>query len=234
MKPQLSDYLSPTAILDADHPDIIKFAKETIGPEGFSQNHISIAIKLYYEVRDTIWYDPYAPFYKPEHYRSSNILKTKRAFCVGKAGLLCTLGRACGIPSRLGYVDVINHLATKQLIEFLGNDLFSFHGFTEFYLNEKWVKATPAFNRELCIKHKVTPLEFDGHRDSIFHPYNEEKKQFMEYVNDHGVYADIPVDKIVAGWEKAYGATRMKTWIENIENSGGKSARDFASEDVLK
>ena len=229
----LSDYLSPTTILDADHPDIIDFAQTTIGPEGSSQDHLTMAVKLYYAVRDTIWYDPYAPFYKPEHYRASTILKTKRAFCIGKAGLLCTLGRACGIPSRLGYVDVINHLATRQLIEHLGNDLFTYHGFTEFYLAGKWVKATPAFNQELCIKHKVTPLEFDGCHDSIFQPYNEKEELFMEYVADHGVYADIPVDDIVADWKRAYGKERVEGWIAEFEASDRRSLRNFDSEDVL-
>lgn len=233
LRSEPSDYLSPTDILDAGHPDIIHFAKRIIGPEGFSQSHRSMAVKLYYAVRDTIWYDPYVPFHKPEHYRASNILKTKRAFCIGKAGLLCTLGRVCGIPSRLGYADVINHLATKQLIEHLGNDFFSYHGFTEFYLDDKWVKATPAFNRELCVKHKVTPLEFDGRHDSIFQPYNEDKKQFMEYVADHGVYADIPVDDIVAYWKTAYGAERVEGWIDDFGTSNDQSKRDFDSEDVL-
>ena len=149
------------------------------------------------------------------------------------AGLLCNLGRACGIPSRLGFADVINHLATKQLLEFLGNDLFPFHGFTEFYLNGTWVKATPAFNRQLCARHRVAPLEFDGHHDSIFQPYNEEKKLFMEYAGDRGVYADIPLNEIVAAWKKAYGAKRVEKWIEDIEQSGGKSGRDFSSEEVL-
>jgi hypothetical protein len=119
------------------------------------------------------------------------------------------------------------------LIEFLGSDLFVYHGFVEFYLNDNWVKATPAFNLELCKRHKVIPLEFNGHQDSIFHPYNTEKKQFMEYVDFHGTYADIPVNEIVAAWEKGYGQDRIREWIAGYEKAGGESERDFKSEEVI-
>ena len=223
-------YLDPTPIIDSDHPSIIDYATETIGE---TTDTIQRAIKLYYAVRDGTWYDPYYPFYLPEHYRASNVLKSGRGYCVCKASLLCALGRACGIPSRVGFADVRNHLATKQLIEFLGSDLFVYHGFVEFYLDGKWVKVTPAFNRELCERHSVVPLEFNGREDSIFHPYNLEKKEFMEYVADHGTYADIPVDIIVTAWKEAYGNHRVNGWIEGFEKSGGNSGRNFYGEEAL-
>lgn len=223
-------YLNPTPIIDSDHQSIIDYATETIGE---TTDTIQRAIKLYYAVRDGIWYDPYYPFYLPEHYRATNVLKSGRGYCVCKASLLCALGRACGIPSRVGFADVKNHLATRQLIEFLGSDLFVYHGFVEFYLDGKWVKATPAFNRELCERHSVAPLEFNGREDSIFHPYNLEKKQFMEYVADHGIYADIPVDIIVTAWKKAYGNARVDSWIERFEKSEGSSGRNFYGEEAL-
>jgi transglutaminase-like putative cysteine protease len=231
MSPQFQKYLSPTAIIDSDHNMVIDYAMAAV--KNAADDPIEKAVKLYYAVRDVIWYDPYLPFYRPEHYRASNVLKRGRAFCVGKATLLCALGRACGIPSRVGFADVRNHLATKQLLEFLGSDLFVYHGFTEFYLNGKWCKATPAFNIQLCKKHKVIPLEFDGCNDSIFHPYNIDKKQFMEYVADHGTYADIPVEKIVAAWKATYGRDRVNQWIEGFEASDSAIPRDFATEEVV-
>jgi transglutaminase-like putative cysteine protease len=230
MNPDLRQYLEPTAIIDSDNKSIIEYAMNAISDA--EKDPVSKAVKLYYAVRDPIWYNPYLPFYRPEHYRASNVLKNGRAFCVGKASLLCALGRACEIPSRVGFADVRNHLATKQLLEFLGSDLFAYHGFVEFYLDNKWVKATPAFNLELCKRHKVIPLEFNGRVDSIFHPYNTEQKQFMEYVDFHGTYADIPVEEIVKGWEKAYGKERTKQWIAAFEKSGGTSKRNFESEEV--
>ena len=201
--------------------------------EDADDHPISKAVKLYYAVRDGIWYDPYLPFYRPEHYRASHVLQKGRSFCIGKAGLLCALGRACKIPTRLGFADVHNHLATQQLIDYLGSNIFSYHGFMEFYLDGKWVKATPAFNKELCLKAKVAPLEFNGQEDSIFQPYNVEKKLFMEYITFHGTYADIPVDQIVEAWKAAYGHRRVKKWIEEFEKTGGKIKRKFDSEDIV-
>lgn len=223
-------YLSPTDIIDSDHPRINDFAAQTIGD---TEAPIERAVKLYYAVRDGIWYDPYYPFYLPEHYRASHVLKSGRGYCVCKAALLCALGRTCGIPSRIGFADVRNHLATQQLLAFMGTDVFVFHGFTEFYLNEKWVKATPAFNKELCQRHRVAPLEFNGREDSIFHPYNLEKKAFMEYVADHGTYADVPVKTIVAAWKAAYGEDRVNGWIADFEKTGSTLKRDFYEEDVI-
>jgi transglutaminase-like putative cysteine protease len=225
-------YLNPTSIIDSDSKIIIDYAMSVI--KDAEDNPISKAIHLYYAVRDGIWYDPYIPFYRPEHYRSSNVLKRGRAFCIGKAGLLCAVGRACGIPTRLGFADVHNHLATQQLIDYLGSDIFSYHGFMEFYLDGKWVKATPAFNKELCARAKVTPLEFNGREDSIFQPYNEEKKLFMEYITDHGTAADIPLDRIVEAWKVTYGHERVRQWIASFEKSGGKRNRKFEDEDWLK
>lgn len=231
MKEEFLPYLAPTAIIDSDHKSIRNYAVENIGG---STEPVEVAVKLYLAVRDGILYDPYAPFYLPEHYRASYVLKRGRSFCVPKASLLCALGRACGIPSRIGFADVRNHLATKQLIEFLGNDLFVYHGFTEFCLEGKWVKATPAFNSDLCKRHHVPPLEFNGREDSIFQPYNLQSQRFMEYVAFHGVYADIPVDQIVAEWEKAYGRNRVRDWIKRFEEAAGRSLADFGREEVLQ
>ena len=231
MNDELKQYLTPTEIIDSDHETIADYARMAIGDS--EADPVARAVKLYYAVRDPIWYNPYLPFYRPEHYRASNILKNGQGFCVPKASLLCALGRASNIPSRVGFATVRNHLATKQLLEFLGSDLFVYHGFVEFYLDGKWVKATPAFNLELCKRHKVIPLEFDGHKDSVFQPYNSEKKLFMEYVADHGAYADIPVDEIVAGWQQTYGKDRTDRWIADYEKKAGSSARDFSQEEVV-
>jgi transglutaminase-like putative cysteine protease len=224
-------YLQPTAIIDSDHPRVMQKAREVAGrmPGG----PVETAVRLYYAVRDGIWYDPYLPFYRPEHYRASRVLEKGRAFCIGKAGLLCALARAGNIPARLAFADVRNHLATRQLIEFMGTDLFVFHGVTELYLDGRWVKATPAFNIELCRRHGVEPLEFNGREDSLFQPFNATGRRFMEYVNERGSFHDIPVDEIVEAWQAFYGAERVRRWAELYDASGGRPVRDFGTEDVV-
>ena len=222
-------YLAPTEIIDSNHPKVRDYATKVVGT---SSDPVEQAVKLYLAVRDGIRYDPYTPFHLPEHYRASSVLKWGRAFCIPKVSLLCALGRACHIPSRVGFATVKNHLATKQLIDFLGSNVFVYHGFVEFHLEGKWVKATPAFNRELCEKHLVEPLEFNGREDSLFHPYNQENRKYMEYVKYHGTYSDIPVETIVAAWNEAYGKERVNSWIKMFGREKDIQFADFEREDV--
>ena len=49
---------------------------------------------------------------------------------------------------------------------------------------------------------------------------------------DHGTFADIPVDIIVAAWKEAYGKDRVEGWIVSFEKSGGKSLSDFSREEI--
>jgi hypothetical protein len=86
----------------------------------------------------------------------------------------------------------------------MGSDLFVYHGYTDLYLDGKWVKATPAFNLALCQRFRVKPLEFDGHEDSIFHPFDEDNRRHMEYLRERGTFADVPVDTIQQAFREAY------------------------------
>ncbi len=231
MNPVDSEYLSPTSMIDSDNERIIEYAMKIV--EDTEDDPVLKAVELYYAVRDDIWYDPYHPFYLPEHHRASHTLRGKRGYCVPKASLLCAVSRVCGIPSRLGFATVRNHLTTRQMIDFMGSDLFVFHGFTELYLEGKWVRATPAFNIELCKRHQVEPLEFNGREDSLFQPYNIDKKQFMEYLEYHGSYADIPIEDIITEYNRVYGEDRVRYWIQELEKAGDKPLRDFYREQVI-
>jgi transglutaminase-like putative cysteine protease len=223
--------LQSTSIIDSEHPQIVAFTHRLLGQA--TKDPAKKAVRMYQAVRDSIWYDPYFPFYLPQHYQASFILEQKRGYCVSKASLLCALGRAAGIPSRVGFATVKNHLATRQLLKFIGSDLFVYHGFVEFYLEGRWVKATPTFNKELCERHQVPPLDFNGREDALFQAYNIQNQRFMDYVDYHGTYADIPVDKIVDAWKTVYGKARVTEWIRLHEKFGGLSIRDFYTEEPL-
>jgi hypothetical protein len=86
----------------------------------------------------------------------------------------------------------------------MGSDLFVYHGYTEFHIDGRWLKATPAFNLALCQRFRVKPLEFDGRADSIFHPFDEDERRHMEYLRDRGAYADVPVAEIQQAFREAY------------------------------
>ena len=228
--PYMQDFLRPTSIIDSDNAVVRNYAHEVAGS---GKNAVEKAVRLYLAVRDGIRYDPYCPFYRPEHYRASYVMAHGKSFCIPKASLLCALGRACGIPSRVGFANVRNHLATKQFLEFLGSDLFVYHGFVEFYLEGKWVKATPAFNKELCHRHRVPPLEFNGLEDSIFHAYNLDNKKYMEYLEYLESCPDVPVALILQAWKKTYGEDRVSGWIAGLEALAGESGQDFYTEDPI-
>jgi hypothetical protein len=76
------------------------------------------------------------------------------------------------------------------------------------WLEEKWVKATPAFNIELCERFRLLPLEFDGQRDSLYHPYDAEGNRHMEYVRHRGAYTDLPIEEIIETFREEYGFAR--------------------------
>ena len=198
---EFAPYLRPTAFIDSDTPAVAAYAREAAGTDG---DALTRAVRLYYAIRDDIRYDPYDITCTPEGFRGGRCLETGKGFCITKAALLAACGRAIGIPSRVGYGDVRNHLATPKLIELMGSDLFIFHGFTELYLDGAWVKATPAFNLSLCTKFGVKPLEFDGRTDSLFHPFDAAGRKHMEYVRQRGSYADVPFDEIMAAFRATY------------------------------
>lgn len=194
-------YLQPTPFIDSDAPTVAEYARSVVGD---AKTDVEQGVKLYYAVRDPIRYDPYAIVLDPGAYKASAVLAAKAGFCIQKAILLAAVARAVGIPSRLGYADVRNHLTTERLRNLMGTDVFAFHGYTELCLDGQWVKATPAFNRSLCERFKVRPLEFDGQNDSIFHPFDVEGRQHMEYLRDHGHFADFPFGRMVRSFQEHY------------------------------
>jgi len=201
--PDLTPFLRPTKSLDASHPRVIAFARTAA--EGHA-GAVARAVALYYAVRDGFRYDPHRIDLRPEAMRASAVLERGYGFCVPKAALLAAAARALGIPSRLGFADVKNHLATERMRRAMGTELFVFHGYTELHLEGRWVKATPAFNRELCERFGVDPLEFDGVHDSLFQQADRKGNQYMEYVHDRGTYADLPLDDMLAAFEQHYPA----------------------------
>ncbi len=215
----MEEYLRPTYFIDSDHPDVVTFAREN-SREG--RTDTQNAIQLYYAVRDGIRYNPYSIEPDRASMKASRILNRRSGYCVAKAVVLAACLRSMGIPARLGFADVCNHLNTQRLRSLMGTDIFVYHGYTEIFLNGKWVKATPAFNLELCTNFNVRPLEFDGTKDSIFHPFDKAGQRHMEYVKDHGTFSDLPWDDILAE-----SMARYPVYFETLQTRG---KGDFSAE----
>jgi transglutaminase-like putative cysteine protease len=198
----MKEFLAPGRYIDSDHPAVVAFSRQHVSGDA----PLARAVSLYYAVRDGIRYNPFLDFSKDTAYQASHCIIAGEGFCIGKAALLAACARADGIPARVGFADVRNHLTTPALRERMGSDEFVYHGYTELHLEGRWVKATPAFNVELCRRFKVKPLEFDGREDSIFHPFDEDNRRHMEYLRDRGTHADVPVAEITRVFRETYPA----------------------------
>jgi transglutaminase-like putative cysteine protease len=199
----LEIYLRPTPFIDSDSPSIMAFARQQTGD---AKSDVERAVKLYYAVRDGIRYDPYNISLTREGLKASAVLARGFGYCVAKAIVLTAAARALGIPARLGFADVINHLATERLKSLMKTDVFAWHGFSELFLEGRWVKATPTFNISLCKRFGVKPLEFDGRHDALFHAFDSRGNRHMEYVRDHGSFADLPYSTLLEDFRKYYPA----------------------------
>lgn len=197
----LAQYLRPSQFIDSSHPAVIDFTSRVVASR---RTDLEKAIALYYAVRDGIRYDPYRIDLKPEAMRASAVLDRGFGFCVPKATLLAAAARSENIPSRLGFADVKNHLVTEKLRRVMQTDVFAFHGYAELFLEDQWVKATPAFNASLCERFDVAPLEFDGRHDAVLQGCDRKGNRYMEYIRDHGQFADLPLEQMLAAFEEYY------------------------------
>jgi transglutaminase-like putative cysteine protease len=199
----LNLYLKPTFVIDSDS-EIVKEKAILLTEKWNSQKEKAKA--LFYFVRDEVKYTPYPP-HSVEGYCASKTLQRREGYCVQKAVVLTALARAVGIPARLGFADIRNHLAPRELIELMGTNIFVYHGYSEFWLNDRWVKATPAFNLDMCNKFDLKPVEFDGVTDAVFHERNKRGELHIEYIRYHGTYADLPFEEIMQAFIERYSVT---------------------------
>lgn len=200
--PAPQDCLSASTMVDSDHPAVAAFAAD----HARGADERARAVALYYAVRDGFRYDPYRIDLSPEGMRGSAVLALGHGWCVTKAALLAAAARAAGIPARLGFADVRNHLSTQRMRDTMSTDVFVWHGYTELWLDGRWIKATPAFNVELCDRFGLLPLDFDGRADSIYHPFDKSGQRHMEYLRERGSFGDVPLARIVADFRQVYPA----------------------------
>lgn len=216
----ISAALRPSMMVDSSHEAVVAFAKSV--SQGTS-NDRERAVKLYYAVRDGLRYDPYKVDLSIDGLRASRALSDGFGWCVPKATLLAAACRAVGVPARVGLADVRNHLSTARLREVMGTDMFYCHGYTAIHLDGQWVKATPAFNKELCEKLRLHTLEFDGTADSIYHPVDLSGQRHMEYVNFRGEFDEIPRDELLQVFAEHYPRMqRLDTasWEQDVAVEG--------------
>lgn len=197
--PSPEECLAPTPYLESRAPELVALAaalrRET--PQ-------ATAVALFERVRDGVRYDPTAALDGRDAYRATQVLARGRGYCVQKAVLLAALARAAGIPARLGFADVRNHQSPAWLREAMGTDVFLFHGYVEFFLDGRWVKATPAFDARASEKAGVLPVTLDGTNDALLQPVDPRGHPYIEYLRDRGAFADLPIEDIERSFREFY------------------------------
>ena len=194
-------YLHKSNFCDIENPEITQLAQkltESI-PENEKEQQ---AIRLFYYVRDQIKYVAMGDrkYYSRKNLKASSTLKRGHGYCIQKAVLLVALVRAKGIPARFHFVDIKNYLTPASFFERMGRDLFIYHGFTEIFLNGKWIEANVAFDKDLCIKKGYPIGEFDGKSPCMFSHLDDKGRKFVEYIKDRGTWAEVPYFKIIWTW----------------------------------
>lgn len=185
------DYLTATYYFDFEEKQVSKLIAD-LRESSFTNKEK--AIRIYERIRDDWRYDPYTISFAKESYKASVIAQKSSGNCVEKSILLIACLRGLGIDSRLHLGKVKNHIAVERLTEKFGSNELTPHGMVNVKLEGKWLKMSPAFNKDLCKKLNVAPLDFDGENDSYLQAYNSAGTRFMEYLDDYGHFEDVPVE----------------------------------------
>ncbi len=217
---QLQRALAVTEFLDWDTDTVRKYTQKVVGTE---RNPIQQAIKLFYAVRDKIRYDVYGIDMSRRGLRASTIIKNGAGFCIHKSIVFAAAARSLGIPSRLAFSDVKNHISTPALRAMVGGDVFHYHAYAEILLDGYWVKATPVFNLMLCRLFGIEALEFDGIHDATLQPFDKDGNKSLEFIEYHGTFDDVPYRECIAG---------LKHHHPLLFLAGGKTARGNLSKEI--
>ena len=221
-------YMEPTEFFDFDVKEVRNFAFAALQDADTVKDK---AIRLFYAVRDSIRYDPYTISMDPSLYKASSVLAAGSGFCLPKANLLIACARAAGIPAGIGLADVKNHLCTERLRRMMGGkEIFLHHGFAVLHIDGKWVKAAPAFNIELCDKFDVTPTEFDGVEDALLQEFDKKGHKHMEYVATHGIWSDLPFERVYEDFTEYYGAELWERCRAAVAQNERKQSANFEDE----
>jgi transglutaminase-like putative cysteine protease len=190
---ELGEYLQPTYTIDSENSEILKTARELTADCSSDQEK---AVGLFYFVRDEIRYNLYMSSTFEEDFKASRILQWRKGYCVQKAVLLTALGRAVGIPSRLVFATIRNNRIPEKVVAILGDNIFRWHGYNQFYLKGKWVSAAATFDRYLCEMRQWPLVEFTGDEDAVLPERDLQGRPFIEYLEKHEPQADLPFKRI--------------------------------------
>jgi|Deesub1362A_J573_1020465.scaffolds.fasta_scaffold18949_2 transglutaminase-like putative cysteine protease len=205
----LEAFLEPAPGIQCDHPEVVALARRVVRGAG---DEVEAARRLFYFARDTVRYSVRVPFEELDDYLALNTLARGKGFCVQKAALLCTLARALGIPSRLGFADIKNHQLPEHLDEMIPEGVLYFHCFVEWWVAGAWRKATPSFDAELSRRWGWRLVEFSPEADAMLPATDLSGRPHIEYLRYHGWRLGVPLEEFIAANTAGCGREAMDAW----------------------
>lgn len=124
------NYLTPTYFFDFENENIQKLIKEF---QSDSLSKKEKTIQVYLKIRDGWRYNAYRINFNKEAFRASEISQRSEGHCIDKAVLLTTCLRGLGIPARLHFAKVKNHIAVEKLVEKFGTNELTPHGMVDVF-----------------------------------------------------------------------------------------------------
>lgn len=206
---EIQAFLMPTVTLDCDHPDIERTATDLIAN---CKDDTDKAVRLFYFVRDEIRYSPYMISVFLEDFKASRVLGWKKGYCVQKAVLLAAMGRTAGIPSRLVFAKIKNHLMPQHVLALTKTNILPRHGYTQFLLKGRWINLAPTFDKALSEKNDLPLVEFDGENHAVLPSLNRKGEPWIEYIEKFSPHADLPFDWIVEKTSQLVGKDK-RSWL---------------------
>ena len=194
-------FLAAGEYVDSNNKLVKKIARElTDSNEGGDTR--MLAVRIFRYVREIRYGAP--DFDRLASFKASTLLTERHGYCVPKACAFAAVCRAAGLPARLGFADVTNHLATPETLQLMGGRVFVWHGYAEVAIEGRWLKVSPTFDAKTCEKMGARILEFDGWSDAHLQPFDRGGRKFMSYQKFHGTFHDVPARFLAAEMKRLY------------------------------
>ncbi|MBI3203030.1 MAG: transglutaminase family protein [Myxococcales bacterium] len=201
--------LGSTPFIEADHPRVRSLAREL----GGALDPPARAARLFRFVRDELRYEFRAKLTRDE-YRASLVLEDGKGFCVQKAVLLSALARAVDVPAALVLCDLRDRSLSPKLTAALGTDTMFYHGLNAFYLGGRWLLADASLSPDVVDRKGYRTVEFDGSANALLAASRLDGSPHAEYLRFHGLFDDLPFDRMMEAFMMAYGQADLRALAE--------------------
>lgn len=214
MDKNMEQYLKSAAGIECDNPQIVKLAAEiTAGAETEDEK----AKALFEWVRDQVVYTMNAPFWDMKFYLASNIIDRGEGYCVQKSCVLTTLARAAGIPARMCFADIENLAIDQEVVDLMGGTrLFTYHSYTEWWIDGAWRMATPTFDKALCQRKGYPVVEYVSGEDLMLPDKTLDGSPYINYKLKRGHRDELPLDEIMDSWNESYTTEHIALWRQHL------------------